>query len=72
VLIFITEIIFIYLENLFSVHWKKAPTSQNSIPSARVFRISTDDEKFPAYYNEVQHILKAIAGMDEYLSGRIY
>ena len=47
--------------------WRKPSESQKELPDC-IFELQSTD-KFAAYYDEVQMMLKKIAGLDEMLSG---
>ena len=47
--------------------WKQ-PEQDKEIPP-HVFELSSDSTEFPKYYDEIQDTLKAIAGIDEVMSG---
>lgn len=50
------------LEDLLTKYWLKPPTAM------RNFHISSKCLEFTSYYDEIQEILKTVAGMDEFLS----
>ncbi len=59
-----------YTAYLLARQWRK-PNKPCEELSPRVFRISSDSSTFGNYYDEVQELLKSMAGMDELLPGML-
>ena len=53
---------------LYAKQWRK-PAKQGEELPPRVFHITPGSHTFGKYYDEVQELLKAMAGLDELLQG---
>ena len=54
--------------NLYAKQWRKPENRSEELPP-RVFHIQANSGIFSEYYDEVQELLKSMAGMDEFLQG---
>ena len=46
------------------------PSGQGTEIAPKVFKIAEDSTVFQEYYDELQDLMKSIAGMDEFLKGQ--
>lgn len=54
--------------DLYSKQWKE-PSSEEKYIQPRIFHIMASSPTFGNYYDEVQDLLKSLAGFDEFLQG---
>ena len=66
-----THVHTVYLAQLLARQWRKPDEPGREI-SPRVFRISSSSSTFSQYYDEIQELLKSMAGMDQLLPGTYY
>ena len=57
-----------FVANLYAKQWRK-PVNQGEELPPKVFHIRPNSPTFGEYYDGVQELLKAMAGMDELLQG---
>ena len=56
------------LAELFAKHWRQ-PCGESKEIEPRVFLIKERSPAFGSYYDEIQDMLKAMAGLDDFLQG---
>ena len=56
----------VHTANLYAKQWRKPENRSEELPP-RVFHIQPNSGIFGEYYDEVQELLKSMAGMDEFL-----
>ena len=66
--LFVNVILHLNAEFLLQKQWKPVQHMGETLPP-RVFTVPRNSATFGNYYDEIQEILKCIAGMDELLQG---